>query len=673
MKGRRTPNPPVWLVEGSEGNGLEHGGLVMADEPGLSGRIVESLPDAVLALAKGNTGLDILVANEAAACLLECPVADLAGNTPAGRAALERIPTLLPRLASVIDEGQPVECVECSVEDGRTRWIRLTAKPFAGGAVAILSDVSRLKEDGEVLTAAACLGEAIDTLQDGFALFDRTRRLVICNRRFREIMGGHGPQPGDGLEDILRRAAEHDLFPAARGRLDSWLAEKTAQFEGAGDGCEEEYRDGRWLRATARKTRDGAAVCLWSDVTAVKQAENRVRDALQSTSGGFALWDAADRLVLCNDEFRRMVPELAERLVPGLAFGEFLATAMEKKQFRVEGEEPEAWAERRLAAHRANETEGYFELNLHDGRWILVSERQTRDGGVVTFQTDITDLKKEEIRARMEGEYYRRYMDEIFITRSRLEKQGAALVRLAEDLFQEKEKAEQASLRKTQFLANLSHELRTPMNAILGFAEMLKLELFGPLGSERYLQYAQDIFDSGQHLLQLINDVLDMTKIEAGRKELSREPIPLRALADECLRLVYEQAEKQGVILVNTVPEGGEPVHADRRALKQCLVNLLSNGIKFTPAGGSVTISADRLDMWQAIRVRDTGIGISPEELPKLANPFVRASGVLGTGVEGSGLGLAITRALAEMHGGNLTLDSTVGSGTTVSLLLPRM
>jgi signal transduction histidine kinase len=648
----------------------------MTEGNGLSDRILDALPDAVL--LADFTSLPsvprIVFANGAAERLLGVPARDIVEGTPEGRAALDRVRGLWARLTAAA-EGKSVDCVECLTDGPRTIWLRITARAVPEGVLATLGDVSDLKDQGEVLTAAACLGEAIDTLEDGFALFDPARRLVIHNRRFTEILGtpDERPAPGATLETILLHAAGRDYFPAARGRVEEWVAEKIAQFDAGAEACEEEYRDGRWLRAAARKTGDGATVCLWSDVTGVKLAENRIRDALQSTSGGFALWDPSDRLVLCNDDFRRMVPEIADRLTAGLPFPRFLDLALERDQFRVRDEPVETWRERRLEAHRAESGDGYFELQLGDGRWIQVSERRTRDGGVVSFQTDITELKKEEIRARMEGEYYRRYMDEIFITRSRLEKQGAALVRLAEDLFQEKEKAEQASLRKTQFLANLSHELRTPMNAILGFAEMLKLELFGPLGSERYLQYAKDIYDSGQHLLQLINDVLDMSRIEAGRKELVREAINLRALGDESLRLVYEQAEKQGVVLVNTVPETLDAVQADRRALKQCLVNLLSNAIKFTPAGGSVTLSADRLDMWTAIRVRDTGVGIPADELPKLANPFVRANGALGNGIEGTGLGLAITRALVEMHGGNLRIDSIEGTGTTVSLLFPRM
>ncbi|MEO5336601.1 MAG: PAS-domain containing protein [Magnetospirillum sp. WYHS-4] len=655
-------------------------GVDMTDGLGLGMRILESVPDAVLAVAadqeaKAPGPLRVVFANMAAGRLLGVAAADLMAATPAGTAALQRIPGLLPRLAAVLADGKPVECVECIVDSHRTLWLRLSIQPYDGGAVATLCDVSRLKEDGEVLSAAACLGEAIDTLDDGFGLFDPGGRLVICNRRFRDILGnGKEPlQPGSTIAGILRSAAEQDMFPAARGRIDQWLSEKIDQFNDDAVPCEIEYKDNRWLRATARKTREGGTVCLWSDVTGVKVAENRIRDALHSTSGGFALWDPADRLVLCNDEYRRVVPKVADRLVAGVSFRQFLQAALEQGQIRLEEENPEAWLARRMASHVAESGEGYFEMQMGDGRWIQASERRTRDGGVVSFQSDITELKKEEIRARMEGEYYRRYMDEIFITRSRLEKQGAALVRLAEDLFQEKEKAEQASLRKTQFLANLSHELRTPMNAILGFAEMLKLELFGPLGSDRYLQYAKDIYDSGQHLLQLINDVLDMSRIEAGRKELVRETIDPRAIADECLRLVYEQAEKQGVVLVNTVPVGSEPLSADRRAVKQCLVNLLSNGIKFTPSGGSVTLSADRLDMWQAIRVRDTGIGIPAEDLPKLANPFVRSLSTANATDDSTGLGLAITRALVEMHGGSLAIDSAPGSGTTVSLLFPRM
>lgn len=648
----------------------------------LTARFLNGVTDGLLALVPvcdddGRlSDLEVTLANPAAIEVLE-----LGGDGPVGKRvradqALGELTGFVDRLELVAETGRTINCLECLNQGEEPRWLRVAASPFDGGVALTVIDVTAVKDWGDAFPAAHCLGEAVDRLTEGFALFDGKGRILICNSRFKEIFSDSVEllRPGASFRDLIRNEAEHGNFPDAIGRIDEWLDERMVLYEQAGPPLEQEGKDGRWYRVAERNTGDGGVVSLWTDITGVKQAEERLREALSSTAGGFALWDGADQLVACNEEYRQAYPLITDEIVPGVTFEELTRLALERNQFILgDDQAPEDWLEARLAAHREPERHGYFEQNLTDGRWIQASERRTRDGGVVSLRIDITHLKKGELQARQEGEYYRRYMDEIFITRSRLEKQGAALVQLAEDLFHEKEKAETASLRKTQFLANLSHELRTPMNTILGFAEMLKLEMFGPLGSDRYVQYAKDIYESGNHLLDLINDVLDMSRIESGRQKLHREDVDVHDVAKDCLHLVYARAEKEGVVLVNNVPDSFEPVYVDRRSLKQCLLNLLTNGIKFTPRGGSVSISADLVEGWRVIRVTDTGVGISQEDLPKLANPFVRAQGQEDVEeVKGTGLGLALTRSLIEMHGGELQIESRVGEGTAVSLMLPK-
>ena len=232
--------------------------------------------------------------------------------------------------------------------------------------------------------------------------------------------------------------------------------------------------------------------------------------------------------------------------------------------------------------------------------------------------------------------------------------------------------AEAANRAKTEFLANMSHELRTPLNAIIGFSEMIAAETAGPATDTKSQDYARDINDSGQHLLQLINDILDLTKIEAGRLDLKNELVDLALVVESCLSMVRGRAERGGLTIERQLPETACTLLADERKLKQIILNLLSNAVKFTPEGGSVTISAILSpETGCEIRVADTGIGMAPDDIPKALSPFTQVDGGISREYEGTGLGLSITQALVELHGGVLGIDSDAGAGTTVTVSLP--
>jgi cell cycle sensor histidine kinase DivJ len=216
----------------------------------------------------------------------------------------------------------------------------------------------------------------------------------------------------------------------------------------------------------------------------------------------------------------------------------------------------------------------------------------------------------------------------------------------------------------------MSHELRTPLNAIIGFSEVMTHEMFGPL-SLRYREYAGLINESGGHLLELINGILDMSKIEAGKFELSEELFDLADVATQSVRFVKLQADRKGVVLKTVIPPDCATLFADKRAIKQMLVNLLTNGVKFTPRGGEVKLWAVRDQGGVQIAVRDTGIGIAPEDLKRLGRPFEQVDGAHVKKHEGTGLGLALVKALAAMHGGEAIIESRLGHGTTVRLRLP--
>ena len=239
-------------------------------------------------------------------------------------------------------------------------------------------------------------------------------------------------------------------------------------------------------------------------------------------------------------------------------------------------------------------------------------------------------------------------------------------------LIEARDAAMGASRAKSAFLANMSHELRTPLNAIIGFSELMTREIFGPLGNGRYQEYSKLIHDSGGHLLELINGVLDMSKIEAGKYEIYEEIFELEDVADPSLRFVRLAAERGNVALHCDIAPEARRIFADRRAVKQILVNLLSNGVKFTPQGGEVRLSARLADKGVEIAVSDTGIGISGTDLEKLGKPFEQAEGAATRTKEGTGLGLALVKSLAAMHGGEAVLESALGVGTVVKVRLPH-
>jgi len=363
-------------------------------------------------------------------------------------------------------------------------------------------------------------------------------------------------------------------------------------------------------------------------------AQDRLLEAIESIAECFMLLDAEDRLVLCNSRYREVNGAVAQWLVPGTPLKDIYRASLERGTVRP--------ASGTLEGRFAPSTSGVGEGRLGD-RWFQISERRTRDGGSVVVQTEITALKRRE----------------------------QELAEKTAHLHQAKEEAELASRTKTEFLANISHELRTPLNAIIGFAEILNGQIFGPLGDKRYINYAADIRDSGQHLLTLINDVLDVSKIEFGKLELNEEPVDVAAVVDSSIRLMRDRAEHAGLEIRATLPPGPVLVQADERRLKQILLNLLSNAVKFTPAAGQVTIGVAAGPDGLRITIADTGIGIAPEDLEKALRPFGQIDSSMARKYQGTGLGLPLTKSMIELHGGRLTLASESGRGTTATIWLP--
>jgi two-component system, cell cycle sensor histidine kinase PleC len=427
-----------------------------------------------------------------------------------------------------------------------------------------------------------------------------------------------------------------------------------------------------WLRVRcelSRSTAEGGLhlIGIALDITEQKslaeksiEADLRLRDAIETIPEAFVLWDASDRLVLCNSHFQRLhkLPESA--VIPGTSY----ETVIEV------GRMPEVRTRHHESGGMAPGART-FEAQLDDGSWLHISERRTKDGGYVSVGTDITRIKEHEQKLVDNDLRLRATVKDLKRSQAALERQTIELADLAERYAQEKGRAEEANQTKSKFLANMSHELRTPLNAIIGFSEIMESGMFGALGSEKYQEYCHDILTSGHYLLEVINDILDMSKIEAGRMKLDMEPLDLSRTLAESLRVVSGRAQDKSLVLDADI-EQSIPVVADRRATKQIMVNLLSNAVKFTPEGGKVVVRSHVLDDRIVFVIADSGIGIAPQSLKRLGRPFEQVESQLTKTYHGSGLGLAIARSLAHLHGGSMKLRSKLGAGTVVRVSLPR-
>ncbi|WP_197028259.1 ATP-binding protein [Bosea sp. 117] len=388
-------------------------------------------------------------------------------------------------------------------------------------------------------------------------------------------------------------------------------------------------------------------------------ADIRLRDAIETISESFVLWDSFNHLVMCNSKFQSLHGLADELTLPGTPYQ---AIARHARQPVVRT--PLKSEDRPEEGARA------FEAQIESGRWLKIAERRTKDGGFVSVGTDITALKRHEERLMESEKRLMALVADLRKSQQTLEFQAQQLAELAQNYADEKTRAEQANRAKSEFLANMSHELRTPLNAIIGFSELMESGLFGPLGCDKYGEYCRDIRDSGRYLLDVINDILDMSRIEAGRVQLNMQPMRLDEVVADAVRVMAVRAEEKKLAVVTEV-DADVTLEADKRALKQITLNLLSNAIKFTPEGGQIALRTRLTKQSALFVVEDTGIGIPKGALAKIGKPFEQVESQFTKTYKGSGLGLAIAKSLIELHGGTMRIRSTEGSGTTVIVRLP--
>jgi two-component system, cell cycle sensor histidine kinase PleC len=409
----------------------------------------------------------------------------------------------------------------------------------------------------------------------------------------------------------------------------------------------------RWVRSISRPTRTEAAEYVWDgieiDITEQKEAELGQRKAqeraeearaqllslIETSPAGIVLYDRDDRFVLCNRKYRALYPDTADLQAPGTRFEDLLRAALKRGQYSFpEGFDEEQFLIDRIAAFK---TPGEPVVRrIATGKWLQIAEHRTRDGGLLSVHSDITLLKERE-----------------------------------QALSEARDAANAASRAKSAFLATVSHELRTPLNAIIGFSELMQHT--HAAASEKQREYARLIHESGLHLLELVNGMLDVEQIEAGRHVLQLGQVDLAEIAASCVGTVKAQAAKKGVRVINALggPLGSRS--ADERALRQVFLNLLANAIKFTDPGGEVTVRRGESEPAMVrIIVSDTGIGIAREHLDKVLEPFHQVDATTTRKHGGIGLGLTISKRLVELHGGTLHIESEEGVGTRVIVTIPR-
>jgi signal transduction histidine kinase/HAMP domain-containing protein len=355
-----------------------------------------------------------------------------------------------------------------------------------------------------------------------------------------------------------------------------------------------------------------------------RSAENRLVDALETSREGVMLVTSDGKVVMANSTLRAFFPAIAYHLLPGTQFDS--ALAMIQTQLAPT-----------QAASEDVTISGHAELELADGRWLRMTGSATSEGGSIFFLSDFTAIKDRE-----------------------------------ESLRRAKREADAANASKSRFLANMSHELRTPLNAIIGFSEIINGQFFGEVGNDRYLDYSGDILKSGRHLLAVINDVLDLSRSEAGKMVLTVRETDMADVLADCIAMVREQCADAGLNF--TVAGLDQPLvlNGDTAKLRQIFLNLLSNAIKFTEKGGTISLVVTASDTGIAVTVADTGIGMNPEDVEIAFQPFGQVDNRLERRYEGTGLGLPLTKALVDLHKGTLKIDSARGEGTRVTITFPR-
>jgi adenylate cyclase len=552
-----------------------------------------------------------------------------------------------------------LEC-EYQVRDasGELRWISDRGQAIrdeSGRAVRLVGaveDITRRRQiEEELRNSEERYALSAAAAKEGIYDLDLDTGTIFYSPRLLSLMD---------LGDVEMTTPEHWLERIHPDDRDGYSEAIREHVRGDTSFMELEYRylggagDWKWARQRGMVARDedGRAYRLagaTGDITETKRLQHelertrqQLQDAMESMSEGMVLFDADDRILLCNSKYREYFvagagDDVADLVQPGTSFESIIREAFRRGMFPDAGADEDSWVEFRLSRRRSM-VEQRLELLQNTGRWLQINERRTSEGGVVSIYTDVTELKQREL-----------------------------------ELAEARDAAEAATAAKSEFLANMSHELRTPLNAIIGLTEML-IEDAEDDGVDDNLEPLGRVKRAGTHLLHLINEILDLSKIEAGKMEIVEEQVELGPLFTDVVHTAETLAsQNSNELLVDTADDLGQ-IRGDTVRIRQIALNLVSNACKFTEAG-SIAIRAGRrrgVDGEELhFAVEDSGIGISDEQIDRLFRDFSQADSSMSRRFGGTGLGLAISRRLARMMGGDIRVDSTIGVGSTFTMVLP--
>lgn len=613
-----------------------------------------------------------------------------------GRTRFELLPADFPAeaLAShrrLLNERKPFRdfVYEISCQGGERQTLRVSGVPiydrhglFKGYRGITCASVRDHQPSADVQILNSRLLQAVEYLPIGLLVWDAQDRLILWNSAFSILYPFLKPycRVGTSFEEMIRAAADHSLSMMA----ESQIRERLIRHRTADEVFELHYKNGTWVQIIERHTPDGMTVGLYSDITEHKQAKEALRQREED-------WRALLRLTGDHgrsfaERFSAVIRFVSRRFDLPIAF-----------LGRYQPQDHSLLLEAVLGPPGSVSRGQYVMIDgtIHDVTLLADGPQAVHEGWPDAQNPGSSQpccptmaaMAYIGQRIMVRGDVYGTLAFASTLPRSGpFQEQELEILRMVslwvsgelthskgeDDLRAALTSAETANRTKSEFLANMSHELRTPLNAIIGFSEVIGTEVFGPLGSEKYRDYVTNIHDSGRHLLDIINDILDVSKIESGTMEIDEEMMELKAVIAASVRLMRDRAVRGSVELITELPPSLPYLRGDSRRIKQILLNLLSNAVKFTPAGGAVTISAGQTpDGGLMVRVIDTGIGMKSEDIPLALIPFRQIDTGLARRHEGTGLGLPLTKALIEMHEGQLALSSVYGQGTEVRVWFP--
>jgi two-component system, cell cycle sensor histidine kinase PleC len=627
-----------------------------------TGAVIASFPETE---SKGSIGDHLGAAQPLTVFAEKAGVMRLTGPSGEILATVRGLPEPLGQITLI----HPLDAVLCDWHAGVARTAILIAAISAVLAALALAYLVQATRAREADSSCRMMRDRVDMVLSrgrcGLFDWDLTSGAVDWSMSMFEILG------------MTPRAQTQEEVAALLHSADGGFAEMARVLStGAQTTVDTTFRmrrrdDWVWLRAKAELIRgpNGGAhlVGIAIDVTETMALEERtatadmrLRDAIETISEAFVVWDAKNCLVMCNSKFQRFHNLPNEAVAVGTPYAQVMenGTAPLIQSQVVLGEALPFGART-------------FEAQLADGRWLQINERRTKDGGYVSVGTDITALKRHEEQLIQSETELRASVAALHRSHQTLEMQKQQLIELAEQHREQKAEAEKANRAKSDFLANMQHELFTPLNAILGFSECMMQELFGAHASPLYTEYSRDIHTSGKYLHSVIADVLEMSRLDAGRVILDKQEFVAETAITTAISAVVTTAEANRLTIESEL-SSETPLVADRIAVEKILTIVLANAVKYTPAEGRIVVRSRPVQGALNIYVEDTGVGIAPEAMTRLGRPFEQSDKTLKNGMRGSGLGLAIARSLVDLHGGRLTIRSQQGVGTVVHIHLPN-